>query len=131
MPGPSRRAGKLTTAVRASVAAMDWLTDADKAAIELATQYARQIEAGVAEGGQDATKALYLGPHLLRTLADLGGTPAGRGVIGNRPARSPARSEPARDDDGDTTDDDDSADSADSAGSALARLREKRSRRTA
>lgn len=50
----------------------------DQATVDLAMRYALQIEAGITRGGQDATKALYLGPHLLKTLAELGCTPAGR-----------------------------------------------------
>lgn len=50
----------------------------DQAAVDLALRYALQIDQGVAAGGQNATKALYLGPHLLKTLGDLGCTPAGR-----------------------------------------------------
>ncbi|QOV99521.1 terminase small subunit [Rhodococcus pyridinivorans] len=54
------------------------ITEEDGAAVDLAMRYALQIEQGVERGGQDATKALYLGPHLLKTLAELGCTPAGR-----------------------------------------------------
>lgn len=54
----------------------------DQATVDLAMRYALQIEKGVARGGQDATKALYLGPHLLRALAELGCTPAGRLSLG-------------------------------------------------
>lgn len=54
------------------------ITDADQAAVDLAMRYALQIEAGISRGGADATKALYLGPHLLKALAELGCTPAGR-----------------------------------------------------
>lgn len=54
------------------------LKDEDQAAVDLAMRYALQIDAAIARGGQDATKGLYLGPHLLKTLAELGCTPVGR-----------------------------------------------------
>ncbi|ATL65131.1 terminase small subunit [Nocardia terpenica] len=75
--------GSLPESVAAAVAEMDWLTPADQAAVDLALRYAMQIEAGISRGGQDATRALYLGPHLLRTLAELGGTPGGRTTLGH------------------------------------------------
>lgn len=50
----------------------------DEAAVDLAMRYALQIDAAVAAGGQEATKGLYLGPHLLATLRELGCTPVGR-----------------------------------------------------
>ena len=68
---------ELIVAVRAALEALP-LTPADTAAAELALTYAEQIEAGIGHGGGDATKALYLGPHLLATLTALGATPAGR-----------------------------------------------------
>lgn len=72
------------------------ITDADQAAIDLAMRYALQIEAGITRGGQDATKALYLGPHLIKTLAELGCTPAGRAALtGGAPAAAVAGSKMA------------------------------------
>ncbi|MFI2216537.1 hypothetical protein ACH47B_06595 [Rhodococcus sp. NPDC019627] len=65
------------------------VTDADQAAVDLAMRYALQIEAGLARGGPDATKALYLGPHLLKALAELGCTPAGRVALAGGPAAKP------------------------------------------
>lgn len=63
------------------------ITDADQAAVDLAMRYADAIESGLARGGQDTTKALYLGPHLLKALAELGCTPAGRlALTGGAPA---------------------------------------------
>lgn len=70
IPGPLERQ------IDAAEKEMDWLTGADKAAVELARVYARRIdEATLSEEGQEVTKALYLGPHLLNTLRALGGTP--------------------------------------------------------
>lgn len=72
----------LADSVRRSVDARGPLiTGEDRAVVDLALRYARQIDAGIAEGGQDATKALYLGPHLLKALGALGCTPEARGDI--------------------------------------------------
>ena len=69
----------LAESVESAVAAMHWLTDQDAATVELARQYAARIDEALEYGeGQEVTKALYLGPHLLHTLRELGGTPAGR-----------------------------------------------------
>lgn len=69
----------LEGAVRASVAGMPWIEDTDQAAVQLALVYAQRIDAVIESGeGQEVTKALYLGPHLLHTLRALGGTPAER-----------------------------------------------------
>lgn len=70
IPGPLERQ------IDAAVDGMEWLSEADKASVELARVYARRIdEATLNEQGQEVTKALYLGPHLLNTLKALGGTP--------------------------------------------------------
>lgn len=62
--------------VEASIDAVDELAAEKFSGIRaLALMYAEQIDRGVAEGGQDATKALYLGPHLLKTLGELGLSP--------------------------------------------------------
>lgn len=62
--------------VKVSIEAIEDLATPKFAAMcELALTYAEQIDRGVAEGGQDATKALYLGPHLLKTLGELGLSP--------------------------------------------------------
>lgn len=65
----------------ASVAAMDWLTDTDNALVRLGLEYARQIDAVIKDpevDPQTKTKTLYLGPHLIGTLRELGGTPGAR-----------------------------------------------------
>ena len=67
---------RLESAVDRAVEAMTWLSEKDDAAVELAREYARQIDAAVALGGQDATKGMHLGPHLLKTLDALGATPS-------------------------------------------------------
>src|SRR5664279_2130998 len=73
----------LVQSVRASVKGMGWLKPSDKAAVDLCLAYAGRIDTALAEGeGQEVTKALYLGPHLLHTLQALGGTPADRKALG-------------------------------------------------
>lgn len=67
----------LEDAVRSAVAAVgDHIEKKDRAGVELALRYARAIDEAGLEGGQTLTKALYLGPHLLNTLVELGLTPA-------------------------------------------------------
>ena len=66
----------LEDSVRAAVAAAgDHIEKKDRAGVELALRYARAIDEAGLEGGQTLTKALYLGPHLLNTLIELGLTP--------------------------------------------------------
>lgn len=67
------------------------ITDADHAVVDLALRYAVQIDAGIDAGGQDATKALYLGPHLLNALRALGCAPDARssGVGGGETVETP------------------------------------------
>jgi len=69
----------LAEAVEASFEQMPWLRSADTAAMELARKYAARIDEALATGeGQEVTKALYLGPHLLNTMRELGGSPQAR-----------------------------------------------------
>lgn len=76
---------------RASLKSAGLLDNPDyQAACELALTYARQIDRGVKAGGQDATKALYLGPHLLKTMSELGLTP---GAVPPRPRGRPRKEE--------------------------------------
>lgn len=73
----------LSDSVSTSVEAMTWLKPSDQAAVDLALAYAARIDEALAEGeGQEVTKALYLGPHLLNTLRALGGAPAERKALG-------------------------------------------------
>lgn len=72
----------LAASVREATGSMRWLTAADKATVDLALSYAQTIDLAIESGdAQTVTKALYLGPHLLNTLAALGGTPAGRKAL--------------------------------------------------
>lgn len=75
----------LTSAVDAAIAAMDWLEDADGGIVTMARTHAAMIDAVLADEDATATektKAMYLGPHLVACLRELGGTPAARGVVG-------------------------------------------------
>lgn len=75
--------GDLTASVEAAVGQMSWLKGSDQAAVDLALTYAGRIDEALDTGeGQEVTKALYLGPHLLNTLRALGGTPAERQALG-------------------------------------------------
>lgn len=72
----------LRASVEQSIEAMPWLRDSDQAAVALALTYADQVDTAIATmSGQDVTKALYLGPHLLNTLRALGGAPAERKML--------------------------------------------------
>jgi hypothetical protein len=101
---PPERAKDLRTAVRETVAAMDWLTASDEGLRTLALRQAEEIEKAVDRAeeleailrdasGQadiykrveklaamcDVTKTVgWLGPQLQGVLRDLGGTPAAR-----------------------------------------------------
>lgn len=78
--------------VDTTLSAMPWLKESDTAVAGLSFKYAQAIDAAAklaedpdrdkAIAGMEAlTKALYLGPHLLKTLAALGGTPADRKAL--------------------------------------------------
>lgn len=73
----------LVAAFDSAVEAMEWLTPTDGAAVALGRLYAERIDDAIATAeGQEVTKALYLGPHLLNTLRALGGAPAERKALG-------------------------------------------------
>lgn len=71
--------GPLEESVQAAISGMTWLVPTDHAVRDLALTYARRIDAAA---GDDAVKALYLGPHLLNALRALGGAPAERKALG-------------------------------------------------
>lgn len=78
-PVPSAPPVSLAESVRMSVGAAEGLIEADLAAVDLAVSYASAIDEALDDGDPALiTKALYLGPHLLKTLESLGLTPAGR-----------------------------------------------------
>lgn len=72
-------------------AAGDSITAMDSALVDLGIRYALQIDAGIDAGGQAATKALYLGPHLVNLCREMGLTPAARngGVANTADASKP------------------------------------------
>ena len=73
----------ITSNYEATVAALD-TTEADAAVIASGRAIARQIDYSLQHGtGQEITKALYLVPHLMNVLRELGATPAARGNIQN------------------------------------------------
>lgn len=73
----------LSESVTAAVESMTWLKASDRAAVDLALTYAARIDEAIETAeGQEVTKALYLGPHLLNTLRALGGAPAERKALG-------------------------------------------------
>lgn len=78
----------LVDALEIAFANMPWLTQFDRAQKRIALDYAERIDYATREFYEDElissteyNKSLYLGPHLLNTLRDLGGTPAGREAI--------------------------------------------------
>lgn len=78
----AKRAPSLVASVRQAVAGMAWLKPTDQAVVDLALKYAAQIDKALASGDPiAATKALYLGPHLLKALQTLGGAPAERQAL--------------------------------------------------
>lgn len=84
--------GSLEDAVLRSVESRgDSITESDEGLVSLAARYARQIDAGLESGGQEATKALYLGPHLVKALEVLGCSPSGRGEVGSSNGKSGPR----------------------------------------
>lgn len=71
----------ITASYEATVSALDTI-DADAAIIASGRAIARQIDYALRHGtGQEVTKALYLVPHLMNVLRELGATPAARGGI--------------------------------------------------
>lgn len=81
----------------------------DKGVIELCRQYARRIDLALAQADLNpdsaslalaATKALYLGPHLLNALRVLGGTPGDRMDLEEKrkPKKAASESEEAEED---------------------------------
>lgn len=73
--------GSLVEAFEVSVSALG-LADCDAAAVEAGRVLALRIDSAVdSDDALLATKTLYLMPHLLNVLRELGATPASRGVI--------------------------------------------------
>jgi hypothetical protein len=78
---PTRVKDAISDALQKSLDALE-LTDADEALVASCRQVARQIDHAVANGTSlEATKALYLLPHLWNGLRELGATPAARAAL--------------------------------------------------
>lgn len=78
---PSRVKDAITDAFEKTLAELDTVA-ADEALIASCRQVARQIDHAVANGTSlEATKALYLLPHLWNGLRELGATPASRAAL--------------------------------------------------
>lgn len=72
---------ELTIAYESTINALD-LGDGDTAAIEAGRAVAKQIDHVLMHGTPyERTKALYLLPHLMKVLTDLGATPAARAAL--------------------------------------------------
>ncbi|OAZ40940.1 hypothetical protein A9Z40_03085 [Microbacterium arborescens] len=81
---PDRIRDGITQAVEASIAALE-LEPADEALTASVRQLARQIDHAVAFGSSiEATKAMYLLPHLWNGLGKLGATPESREELSKR-----------------------------------------------
>jgi hypothetical protein len=68
--------GPILTGVKAAVEQMVWLTETDKAMVELAFAYAERMDAT-----DDGRLFGYLGQNLSPVLRALGGTPADRKAL--------------------------------------------------
>lgn len=87
----------LVEAFDRSVAAMSWLEASDDGLVALGRTYAEQIDQVLQADDVDAqtkTKTLYLGPHLVNALRELGGSPGtrkeitqGEGAVGGKLAQ--------------------------------------------
>jgi len=87
---PDRTESVITAAFDASLSSLD-VTDADAALIAGCRQVARQIDHATAHGSSgEATRALYLLPHLMNGLRELGATPAARVALSAAAAEAAA-----------------------------------------
>lgn len=79
MEGASPYEGpKLRDEIKKALDAMTDVQDSDGGLQALALRYADRIDAGLAAGGKDSIKVMYLGPHLFNVLRELGGSPTVR-----------------------------------------------------
>ena len=78
-----KTAGPMLREVNKAIRGMEWLTDADRAAVAQARQYARLIDEAVDSEDETGVRktAGWLGPHLTGILKQLGGTPEGRKAL--------------------------------------------------
>lgn len=79
----TRKTGPMLREVNKAIRGMHWLTEADKAAVAQARQYARLIDEAVESEDEAGVRktAGWLGPHLTGILKQLGGTPEGRKAL--------------------------------------------------
>lgn len=72
----------LQAAFEATVEASDSIDDVDAALVQSGRTVAGRIQDAVDnEAGQEVTKALYLMPHLMNILREMGATPAARNAL--------------------------------------------------
>lgn len=72
----------LVEAYDSTVASNDLVEDVDAALVASGRTMAKRIQDAVDEGeGQEVTKALYLTPHLMNILREMGATPASREAL--------------------------------------------------
>lgn len=82
MSDPNQFKSDLVAAYDATVAANEQLDDVDAALVASGRTMAKRIQDAVDEGeGQEVTKALYLTPHLMNILREMGATPASREAL--------------------------------------------------
>ena len=96
---PSRAANVISEAFEDSLKSLS-VEESDGALVAACRQVARQIDYTVAHGtSADATRALYLLPHLMSGLRELGATPAARAALAAAAAEAepPRREEPTDD----------------------------------
>lgn len=79
--------GDLANAFDESVEANRLIRSVDSALVAAGRNIAERIDDVVANGeGQEVTKAMYLMPHLMNILKEMGATPASRGEVTAAPA---------------------------------------------
>lgn len=80
--------GDLTDAFDESVEANRLVKPVDSALVAAGRTMAERIDDVMATGeGQEVTKALYLMPHLMNILKEMGATPASRGEVAATPTQ--------------------------------------------
>lgn len=76
--------GSLGDAYESAVSDMPWLHESDAALVEVGRKIAENVDGVLNDFESDAyakTKALYLAPHLVNVLRELGGTPESRKAL--------------------------------------------------
>jgi hypothetical protein len=76
---PARTSTRCATPSTSTVELSKEIKDVDAGAVQLGREYADRIDEAIATSeGQELTKALYLGPHILGVFRELLATPAAR-----------------------------------------------------